>query len=151
MQLTFVHRSDDRVVQPIKPEISIHQLKTIAQLFAEALEPGPQIKAFRNDVPAAPDRKDIFDDRINAVRMLGDDVRQAPILCGYFEGLREQLAGVADCAQWIAYLVRDAGRQASQRGELQLLGALAGFRRVFEKYQRAQLAALRCAEFGKRH
>ena len=58
---------------------------------------------------------------------------------------------MTDGAKRIANLVGDARRQASERGELQLLSALTGLGSVFEEHQGAVLFGFAGAEFSERH
>ena len=56
--------------------------------------------------------------------MVLDDLRQTPIRLFQVLRLLQQLGGVADRAERVADLVGDAGGQATQGGQLELLGLL---------------------------
>ncbi len=70
-----------------------------------------------------------------------NDIGQAVLVLAHARRFREQLPCVAHRAERIADLVRDAGAQAPERGELGLLNALRNQRRVLEKDHDAAVAA----------
>ncbi|MCY1348087.1 hypothetical protein D9M69_342210 [compost metagenome] len=73
--------------------------------------------------------------------MVLDDLRQAPVRPLQFFRFLQQLRGVADGAQGIADLVGDAGGQAAEGDQLELLGLLGDLRDVIEEHQDVLLLA----------
>ena len=73
----------------------------------------------------------------------------------------EQLRRVAHCADWIADLVRDAGAEPAERGELRLLHAFGDQCRVLEEdqcrsaafgsFERDEMRLHQAAAVGRQH
>ena len=121
----------------------------LTQLRDELLQPVTQRERLADRAITAPDHHHILDDFVNAFRVLDHDLGQPQIAGIQLGGFGEQLPRVTDGAQWIADLVRNAGRQAPERGEFDLLHSLLCFGRVFDEHQR--VAGSRLTQLGKRH
>jgi hypothetical protein len=87
------------------------------------LQPRLEIQALRGALLAARQLQDVFDDSVHALGVVLNDLRQT-IRTIEFLGLPQQLRGMTDGAQRIADFMGDAGGQAPERGEFQLLGLL---------------------------
>ncbi len=99
------------------------------------LEPIVQYDLLGPRIAAARKLKNILDDLVHTLAVIIDDLKQALVAAGELIRFAEQLAGVADGAEGVAYLVGDAGGQSAQGSELELLSLLGNQAVVFDKDQ----------------
>ena len=107
----------------------------LAMLLHKAGEPLAQIATLW--IRSLPPRQSqyILDDTVNTQRMVLDDGGETPVSFRQTLGFTHQLGSVADCAQWITYLVGNICCQLPERSQLQLLCSLRDLPCILDKDQ----------------
>lgn len=131
-QLSRIHAGCQRAGADVDMNRLIGRCGT-AKFSDKVFQPGFQIEQFGLRFASARQLQDIFDDLVNASRLLMNDLAQASIRCTELFRFIKQLSRMTDGAQRVAYLMGNPGGQASQCGELELLRLMGDLRQVFEK------------------
>src|SRR3954469_1470081 len=107
--------------------------RLIGDEFVEKLaQPRVQADRVGGDAVAAVELQHGRNETLQAARVVVDDARQPlAVLAALF--LLQELGGMADGGERVADLVRDVGGEASERGELELLGLLARPARILDE------------------
>ncbi|MNC12523.1 hypothetical protein D3C75_602470 [compost metagenome] len=123
-----------------------------AQFAGEAVQPVAQVEQLRFGLAPTRQLQDVFHHQVHASRVVEDDLGQAAVGCAEVLGFLQQLGGVTDGTERVADFVGDAGGQATEGGQLELLRLLGDLRDVLEEHQDVALAlAAQRHEAGLQH
>jgi hypothetical protein len=122
------------------------QLQRAGELAGEVLEPRPELEAFRTARFPPGQLQHVVDDLAHALGVRADDLGQPHVFRAQRFRFGEELPGVAHRADRVANLVRDAGGQATQRGEFRLLDTRVHVARVLQEDEDRAVALSALAE-----